>query len=79
MSSSLDSLPVNRIDRAAVTRWFAELTRKQLGPDVRGSTRQLEADIRAFIDTYNEDSKLHHTHGATIALKAVGQYAALNQ
>ena len=37
-----------------VERWFAELTRKQLQRGVHTSTRQLEADIRAFIDKHNE-------------------------
>ena len=40
-----------------VERWFAELTRKQLQRGVHHSTRQLEADIRAFIDKHNEDPK----------------------
>ena len=40
-----------------VERWFAELTRKQLQRGVHTSTRQLEADIRAFIDKHNEDPK----------------------
>ena len=38
-------------------RWFAELTRKQLQRGVHTSTRQLEADIRAFIEKHNEDPK----------------------
>ena len=40
-----------------VERWFAELTRKQLRRGVHTSTRQLEADIRAFIDTHNANPK----------------------
>ena len=40
-----------------VERWFAELTRKQLQRGVHTSTRQLEADIRAFIGQHNEDLK----------------------
>ena len=40
-----------------VERWFAELTRKQLQRGVHTSTRQLEADIRAFIDKHNENPK----------------------
>ena len=39
-----------------VERWFAELTRKQLQRGVHHSTRQLEADIRAF-NKHNEDPK----------------------
>ena len=40
-----------------VERWFAELTRKQLQRSVHTSTKQLEADIRAFIDRHNQDPK----------------------
>ena len=40
-----------------VERWFAELTRKQLQRGVHRSTRQLEADIRAFIEKHNENPK----------------------
>ena len=40
-----------------VERWFADLTRKQLRRGVHTSTRQLEADIRAFIATHNTDPK----------------------
>ncbi len=40
-----------------VERWFAELTRKQLRRGVHPSTRQLEADIRAFITAHNAAPK----------------------
>lgn len=40
-----------------VERWFAELTRKQLRRGVHTSTKQLEADIRAFIHHHNEHPK----------------------
>ena len=40
-----------------VERWFAELTRKQLQRGAYTSTKQLEADIRAFIDRHNQDPK----------------------
>ncbi len=40
-----------------VERWFAELTRKQLQRGVHTSTRQLEADIQAFIEKHNENPK----------------------
>ena len=40
-----------------IERWIAELPRKQLQRGVHHSTRQLEADIRAFIDKNNEDLK----------------------
>jgi hypothetical protein len=37
--------------------WFAELTRKQIRRGVHASTKQLETDIRAFIERYNENPK----------------------
>jgi transposase len=40
-----------------VERWFAELTRKRLRRGVHTSVRQLEADIRTFIDRHNENPK----------------------
>jgi hypothetical protein len=40
-----------------VERWFAERTRKRLRRGVHTSVRQLEADIRAFIDRHNENPK----------------------
>jgi len=40
-----------------VERWFAELTRKKLKRGVHRSTRELEADILAFIETNNENPK----------------------
>ncbi len=38
-------------------RWFAELTRKQIQRGVHTSVRQLEADIRAFIELHNKNPK----------------------
>jgi transposase len=38
-------------------RWFAELTRKQIQRGVHTSVRQLEADIRTFIDLHNRNPK----------------------
>ncbi len=38
-------------------RWFAELTRKKLRRGVHTSTRQLEADIRSFIERHNENPR----------------------
>ena len=46
------ALWINRVER-----WFAELTRKQLQRGVHTSTKQLEADILAFIDRHNQDPK----------------------
>ena len=40
-----------------VERWFAELTRKKLRRGVHTSTRQLEADIRSFIERHNENPR----------------------
>ena len=40
-----------------VERWFAELTRKRLRRGVHTSTKQLETDIRAFIERHNEKPK----------------------
>ena len=54
-------MPTSRRPRASwinqIERWFAELTRKQLQRGAHASTRQLEADIHAFIDKHNQDSK----------------------
>ncbi len=40
-----------------VERWFAELTRKKIQRGVHRSVRDLEADIKAFIDNHNENPK----------------------
>ncbi len=40
-----------------VERWFAELTRKKIHRGVHTSVRQLEADIKSFIEAHNEDPK----------------------
>ena len=40
-----------------VERWFAELTRKRLQRGVHTSVRQLQADIRAFIDRHNQNPR----------------------
>jgi len=40
-----------------VERWFAELTRKRLRRGVHTSVRQLEADIRSFIDRHNQNPR----------------------
>ena len=58
-----------------VERWFAELTRKQLRRGVHRSTRQLEADIRAFIDKHNKDPKpFKWTKSADDILAAVKRF-----
>ena len=40
-----------------VERWFAELTTKQLRRSAHRSVAQLEADIRRWLDTWNEDPR----------------------
>jgi len=40
-----------------IERWFAELTRKKIKRGVHTSTKELEADIRAFIKKHNEWTK----------------------
>ena len=58
-----------------VERWFAELMRKQLQRGVHTSTRQLEADIRAFIEKHNEDPKpFRWTKSADDILAAVKRF-----
>ena len=58
-----------------VERWFAELTRKQLRRGVHRSTRQLEADIRAFIEQHNKDPKpFKWTKSADDILAAVKRF-----
>src|SRR6186997_3231476 len=53
--SILRRLPRQWINQ--VERWFAELTRKQIQRGVHTSVRQLEADIRTFIDLHNRNPK----------------------
>ena len=58
-----------------VERWFAELTRKQLRRGVHTSTRQLEADIHAFIEQHNDDPKpFRWTKAADGILAAVKRF-----
>jgi transposase len=40
-----------------VERWFSELTTKKLRRGTHRSVRQLNSDIRAWIDTWNQDPK----------------------
>ena len=58
-----------------VERWFAELTRKQLQRGVHRSTLQLEADIRTFIETHNENPRpFKWTRSADEILAAVKRF-----
>ena len=62
------------VDQSGRTR-FAKLTRKQLQRGVHTSTRQLEADIRAFIEKHNEDPKpFRWTKSADDILAAVKRF-----
>ena len=40
-----------------VERWFAELSRKKIQRGAHTSVRQLEADIKSFIEAHNKDPK----------------------
>ena len=40
-----------------VERWFATWTERQLRRGVHGSTRELEAALRRYVETYNQDPK----------------------
>ena len=58
-----------------VERWFAELTRKKIRRGVHRSVRELEADIKAFIDTHNENPKPYRwTKSADEILAAVKRF-----
>ncbi len=58
-----------------VERWFAELTRKQLRRGVHTSIRQLETDIRAFIERHNDHPKPYRwTKSADEILSSVKRF-----
>ena len=58
-----------------VERWFAEPARKQLQRGTHASARQLEADIRAFIETHNQNPKpFRWTKSADDILDAVKRF-----
>jgi transposase len=40
-----------------VERWFAELTNRKLRRSAHRNVRELEADIRAWIDAWNNDPR----------------------
>ena len=83
---------MDNYETAAVKAWLArrpqgmstlrraqdELTRKQLQRGVHTSTRQLEADIRAFIEKHNEDPKpFRWTKSADDILAAVKRFLSI--
>jgi transposase len=58
-----------------VERWFAELTTKRLRRGTHTSVRQLNADIRAWIDTWNDNPKPYvWTKTADQILASIGNY-----
>jgi transposase len=58
-----------------VERWFAELTTKRLRRGSHRSVRQLNADIRAWIETWNEDPRpFVWTKTADQILESIARY-----
>ena len=58
-----------------VERWFAELTNKKLRRGTHTWVRQLNADIRAWIDTWNDNPKPYvWTKTADQILASIGNY-----
>jgi transposase len=58
-----------------VERWFAELTTKKLRRGTHTSVRQLNADIRAWIDTWNDNPRPYvWTKTAEQILESIGNY-----
>jgi transposase len=58
-----------------VERWFAELTTKKLRRATHTSVRQLNADIRAWIDTWNDNPRPYvWTKTADQILASIGNY-----
>jgi transposase len=58
-----------------VERWFAELTNKKLRRAAHRSVRELNTDIRSWIDTWNEDPKpFVWTKTADEILESIARY-----
>ena len=58
-----------------VERWFGELTTKKLRRGAHRSVRQLNADIRAWIDTWNENPRPYiWTKTAEQILESISRY-----
>jgi transposase len=58
-----------------VERWFSELTTKKLKRSTHRSTRQLNADIRAWIQTWNDDPRPYvWTKTADQILESISHY-----
>ena len=62
-----------------VERFFALITDKQIRRGVHQSTKQLESDIRAFIDAHNADPKpFRWTKSADDILAAIQRFCVRN-
>ena len=60
---------------AWVERWFAELTTKKLRRGAHRSVRQLNADIRAWINTWNDNPRpFVWTKTADQILESIARY-----
>jgi hypothetical protein len=58
-----------------VERWFAELTEKKLRRGAHRSVAKLNRDIRAWIDTWNENPGPHvWTKTADQILESIARY-----
>jgi transposase len=58
-----------------VERWFAELTTKKLRRSAHTSVRKLNADIRSWIDTWNDNPRPYvWTKTADQILESIGNY-----
>ena len=58
-----------------VERWFAELTTKKLRRGTHTSVRQLNTDIRTWIDTWNDNPRPYvWTKTADQILASIGNY-----
>ena len=58
-----------------VERWFAELTNKKLRRGAHRSVRALNADIRAWIETWNENPRPYvWTKTAERILESIASY-----
>ena len=58
-----------------VERWFAELTTKKLRRGTHRSVRELNTDIRAWIDTWNDEPKPYvWTKTADQILDSIARY-----
>jgi transposase len=68
--------PTNSSWLNLVERWFAELTTKKLRRGTHTSVRQLNTDIRTWIDTWNDTRVPIWTKTADQILTSIGSYCA---